>query len=87
VLFFHADDKYTRVVTADGESLIRKPIKELTDELDPEQFWQVHRSTVVNARAIAGVTRDGDGRIRVKVKGAAESLEVSRSFAHLFRQM
>ena len=87
VLFFHADDKYTRVVTVDGESLIRKPIKELTDELDPEQFWQVHRSTVVNAKAIAGVTRDGDGRIRVKVKGASESLEVSRSFAHLFRQM
>ena len=87
VLFFHADDKYTRVVTAEGESLIRKPIRELTDELDPEQFWQIHRSTVVNAAAIAGVTRDSVGRIRVKVKGASDSLEVSRSFAHLFRQM
>jgi len=87
VLFFHADDKYTRVVTVEGESLIRKPIRELTDELDPEQFWQIHRSTVVNAKAIAGVTRDSVGRIRVKVKGASDSLEVSRSFAHLFRQM
>ena len=87
VLFFHADDKYTRVVTVEGESLIRKPIRELTDELDPEQFWQIHRSTVVNAKAIAGVTRDSVGRIRVKVKGASDSLEVSRSFARLFRQM
>ena len=87
VLFFHADDKYTRVVTVEGESLIRKPIRELTEELDPERFWQIHRSTVVNAAAIAGVTRDSVGRIRVKIKGASDSLEVSRSFAHLFRQM
>jgi DNA-binding LytR/AlgR family response regulator len=87
VLFFHADDKYTRVMTVDGESLIRKPIRELIDELDPERFWQIHRATVVNAKAIAGVTRDGVGRIQVKIKGASESLEVSRSFAHLFRQM
>lgn len=87
VLFFHADDKYTRVITAAGESLIRKPIKELTEELDPERFWQIHRSTVVNASAIAGVTRDAVGRIRVRIKGASENLEVSRSYAHLFRQM
>ena len=87
VLFFHADDKYTRVVTATGESLIRKPIKELTEELDPEQFWQIHRSTVVNARAIAGVTRDAVGRVHLKVKGASDNLEVSRSYTHLFRQM
>lgn len=87
VLFFHADDKYTRVVTAEGESLIRKPIRELTDELDLEQFWQIHRATIVNAQAIAGVTRDGVGRVRVKIKGASDSLEVSRAYAHLFRQM
>ena len=87
VLFFHADDKYTRVVTSEGESLIRKPIKELTEELDPEQFWQIHRATVVNASAIAGVVRDGVGRVRVKLKGTSENLEVSRSYAHLFRQM
>jgi len=87
VLFFDADEKYTRVVTSAGESLIRKPIRELADELDPEQFWQIHRSTIVNAKAIAGVTRDSVGRIRVKIAGAPDSLEVSRSFAHLFRQM
>ena len=87
VLFFHADDKYTRVVTSEGESLIRKPIKELTEELDPEQFWQIHRATVVNASAIAGVVRDSVGRVRVKLKGTSENLEVSRSYAHLFRQM
>jgi DNA-binding LytR/AlgR family response regulator len=87
VLFFDADEKYTRVVTTAGESLIRKPIRELVEELDPEQFWQVHRSTIVNAKAIAGVSRDGAGRIRLKVTGAADSLEVSRGFAHLFRQM
>jgi DNA-binding LytR/AlgR family response regulator len=87
VLFFHSDEKYTRVMTLDGESLIRKPIRELIDELDPEQFWQIHRATIVNAKAIAGVTRDGVGRIQVKIRGAPGQLEVSRSFAHLFRQM
>lgn len=87
VLFFDADEKYTRVVTAEGESLIRKPIRELVDELDPEQFWQIHRATIVNAKAIASVTRDSVGRIQVKMKGAPDQLEVSRSFAHLFRQM
>ena len=87
VLFFHADEKYTRVVTGAGESLIRKPIREIADELDPKQFWQIHRSTIVNAEAIAGVTRDDVGRVRVSIKGASESLEVSRSFVHLFRQM
>jgi len=87
VLFFHADDKYTRVVTPEGESLIRKPIKELIDELDPERFWQVHRSTVVNAGAVAGVTRDEGGRLHIKLKGSSEPIEVSRSYAHLFRQM
>lgn len=87
VLFFDADEKYTRVVTTEGESLIRKPIKELIEELDPEQFWQIHRATIVNAKAIAGVTRDSVGRIQIKIKGAPDQLEVSRSFAHLFRQM
>lgn len=87
VLFFHADDKYTRVVTSEGESLIRKPIKELIDELDPERFWQVHRSTVVNALAVAGVTRDDVGKLHIKLKGSTEAIEVSRTYAHLFRQM
>jgi DNA-binding LytR/AlgR family response regulator len=87
VLFFISDEKYTRVQTANLEALIRKPIKELIDELDPEQFWQIHRSTLVNVHAIGGVTRDFRGRQLVLVKGSHEKLEVSRSFTHLFKQM
>lgn len=87
VLFFISDEKYTRVQTATLEALIRKPIKELVDELDPEQFWQIHRSTLVNTRAISGVTRDLRGRQIVSVKGHPEKLEVSRSYTHLFKGM
>jgi DNA-binding LytR/AlgR family response regulator len=87
VLFFISDEKYTRVQTATLEALIRKPIKELIDELDPQLFWQIHRSTLVNAKAIAGVTRDLSGRQRVAVKGHPEKLEVSRSYTHLFKGM
>jgi DNA-binding LytR/AlgR family response regulator len=87
VLFFISDEKYTRVQTATIEALIRKPIKELVDELDADQFWQIHRSTLVNTRAIAGVTRDLRGRQLVSVKGHPEKLEVSRSFTGLFKGM
>jgi len=87
VLFFMSDEKYTRVQTESYEALIRKPIKELIEELDPEQFWQIHRSTIVNAKAIAGVTRDFRGRQLVQLKNFPEKLEVSRSFTHLFKQM
>jgi len=87
VLFFVSDEKYTRVQTAQQEALIRKPIKELIDELDPQQFWQIHRSTLVNAKAIAGITRDERGRQLVMLKGCTEKLEVSRSYAHLFKGM
>lgn len=87
VLFFISDEKYTRVQTAQCEALIRKPIRELVAELDPQLFWQIHRSTLVNAQAIAGVSRDLRGRQRVAVKGHAEKLEVSRAYAHLFRGM
>ncbi len=87
VLFFISDEKYTRVQTATLEALIRKPIKELVDELDADQFWQIHRSTLVNTRAIAGVTRDLRGRQLVSVKGHPEKLEVSRSFTGLFKGM
>ncbi|MBI3147592.1 MAG: response regulator transcription factor [Betaproteobacteria bacterium] len=87
ILFFRAEDKYTRVLTREGESLIRKPIKELVEELDPARFWQIHRAILVNAKAIAGVTRDLQGRQRVLVNGSEEKLEVSRTFAHLFKQM
>jgi DNA-binding LytR/AlgR family response regulator len=87
VLFFISDEKYTRVQTARIEALIRKPIKELVEELDMNLFWQIHRSTLVNTRAISGVTRDLRGRQLVSVKGHSEKLEVSRSFAGLFKGM
>lgn len=87
VLFFISDEKYTRVQTAQQEALIRKPIKELIAELDPAQFWQIHRSALINARAIAGIVRDERGRQLVAIKGRPEKLEVSRSYAHLFKGM
>ena len=87
VLFFISDEKYTRVQTAKVEALIRKPIKELVDELDPQLFWQIHRSTLVNVKAIAGISRDFRGRQLVAVKGLTEKLEVSRSYTHLFKGM
>ena len=87
VLFFISDEKYTRVQTATLEALIRKPIKELVEELDADLFWQIHRSTLVNTRAIAGVTRDLRGRQLVAVRGHPEKLEVSRTYAGLFKGM
>ena len=87
VLFFISDEKYTRVQTATLEALIRKPIKELIEELDANVFWQIHRSTLVNTRFIAGVSRDLRGRQLVSVKGHPEKLEVSRSFTGLFKGM
>jgi len=87
VCYFQADSKYTRVVTAEGESLIRKPIKELSEELDPNSFWQIHRSTIVNVNAIAGVVRDLRGRTQVRLKRREELLPVSDAYTQLFRQM
>jgi DNA-binding LytR/AlgR family response regulator len=87
VLYFQADTKYTRVVTADGEALIRRPLKELQEELDPACFWPIHRSTIVNASAIAGVTRDFRGRVMVKLKARNEKLLVSETHTHLFKMM
>lgn len=87
VLFFTSDEKYTRVQTETYEALIRKPIKELVEELDPEQFWQIHRATIVNVRAIAGISRDLRGRQLVQLKNYPQKLEVSRNYTHLFKQM
>ena len=87
VLFFQSDEKYTRVVTAEAEALIKTPIRELLDGLDPEAFWQIHRSAIVNVNAIAGVTRDFRGQAHIKVKGKDETLTVSRIYSHLFKQM
>jgi DNA-binding LytR/AlgR family response regulator len=87
ILFFKSDEKYTCVQTEKFEALIRKPVRDLADELDPSLFWQIHRATLVNVNAIEGVTRDIRGRHLVLVKGRPEKLEVSRSFLHLFKQM
>ena len=87
VLFFQSDEKYTRVALADGEALIKTPIRELIDGLDPEVFWQIHRSTLVNVNAIASVSRDFRGQAHVKIKGKDENLVVSRIYSHLFKQM
>ena len=87
VCYFQADHKYTLAYTSAQESLIRKPIKELCDELDPAQFWQIHRSTLVNVNAIAGISRDLRGRVRVRLKQRQELLPVGESFAHRFREL
>ena len=87
ILFFISDEKYTRVQTASMEALIRKPIKELVEEIDMSLFWQIHRSTLVNIKTIAGVGRDERGRQLVSVRGSSEKLEVSRSYAGLFKGM
>lgn len=87
VLFCVSDEKYTRVQTLKQEFLIRKPIKELVESLDPQIFWQIHRSTLVNVKAIASVQRDERGRQEVSIKGHPEKLAVSRSAAYLFRAM
>lgn len=87
ILFFRSDEKYTCVQTASFEALIRKPVRDLAEELDPALFWQIHRATLVNVNAIEGVTRDIRGRHLVLIKGRPEKLEVSRSFLHLFKQM
>jgi DNA-binding LytR/AlgR family response regulator len=87
VCYFRSDNKYTAVVTADGEALIRMSLRELIDQLDPATFWQVHRSAVVNANAIAGLIRDGHGRLSVKLKHRSETLPVSEAHASRFRVM
>jgi DNA-binding LytR/AlgR family response regulator len=87
VLYFQAEDKYTKVVTATSEALIRKPIKDLYDELDQEAFWQIHRATIVNLHAIAGVERDWRDQPVVTLKSRPEKLAVSRTFAHRFKSM
>lgn len=91
VMYFEAADKYVRVLTAAKEYLIRTPIKDLLPQLDPEVFWQIHRSTIVRASAIESVKRDETGRLKVglstNVKGKSETLIVSRLFAHLFKAM
>ena len=87
VRYFQSDTKYTRVVAAKREGLIRKTIKELVQELDPMTFWQIHRATIVNLNAVATVGRDLQGNVVLRLKDRPEVLKVSQPYAHLFRQM
>lgn len=87
VAYFKADEKYTVVVTAEGEALIRKPIRELLDLLDPAVFKQVHRSTIVNMKAVAAIARDDSGRGTLRLKFRPETLSVSLTYMPLFRNM
>jgi DNA-binding LytR/AlgR family response regulator len=87
VCYFQADTGYTRVVLPDGDALVHRSLRELQEALDPAMFWPVHRSTIVNARAIAAVSRDLRGRLTLVLKSRPEKLPVSDAHAHLFRQM
>jgi DNA-binding LytR/AlgR family response regulator len=87
VVFFQAEQKYTRVVLADSEVLIKKSLKELLSELDPEQFWQTHRSTLVNALEIASIEPNLAGKLAIRLKRRREQLPVSEAFVRQFRQM
>ncbi|ATQ77642.1 DNA-binding response regulator [Massilia violaceinigra] len=87
VAYFQADSKYTVVMTAQGEALLRKPIRELLEVLDPAMFRQIHRSTIVNLKAIASVARDETGRGVLRLRTRPETLAVSQPFMALFRAM
>lgn len=87
VCYFQSADKYTSVLTRDAELLLRTPLRELLTQLDAEQFWQVHRSTVVNARQIISAHHDLMGKVTLNLRDRHEKVAVSRSYAHLFRQM
>ena len=87
VAYFRADHKYTTVVTADGEALLRTPLRELLPRLDNAHFKQIHRSTIVNLKAIAGIVRDDSGRGTVRLRQRPETLTVSQPFMALFKHM
>jgi len=87
ICYFRADNKYVAVVTAEGESLISTPLKDLLARLDPKVFWQVHRGTVVNLNAVRSLSRDHDGRMSLHLKQRSEVLKVGSSYASRFRQM
>jgi DNA-binding LytR/AlgR family response regulator len=87
VCYFRADNKYVSVVTADSESLITMPLKELIDRLDPAMFWQVHRGIIVNIHSIKSVRRAMAGHLDLRLKERPETLRVSAAYAHLFKHM
>lgn len=90
--FLRADEKYTLVGwrgdgARPGEALVRTPLKELAEQLDPAQFAQVHRSVIVNLGAVSHVTRGPNETATIHLKNRSETLPVSRAYLHLFRQM
>jgi DNA-binding LytR/AlgR family response regulator len=87
VRYFQADDKYTVVASIHGEYLIRTPISELAARLDPQQFWQVHRATLINLAWLEGTRRDDASRLFLRMRGHDGELPVSRAFVHLFKVM
>lgn len=87
VVYFQASDKYTSVFTAEREYLVRMPIRDLLEQLDPERFWQIHRSSIVNMAQVAAAEREFAGRMRLRLHARDERLRVSRRYAHLFRQL
>lgn len=87
VCYFQSADKYTTVLTRDAEYLLRTPLKDLLAQLDPEQFWQVHRGTIVNVKQVVSARHEPLGKVSLKLRDRPERLGVSRSYAHLFRQM
>lgn len=87
VLYFQSDSKYTTVITAEGEALLRTPLRELIHKLDSNQFKQIHRATIVNMKAVAAIARDESGRGTIKLKGRPETLAVSLTYMPLFKNM
>ena len=87
ICYFRADHKYTLVVTPDSEALIRRPLKSLAEEIDPQAFWQIHRSALVSVKEIAGVNRDMRGHLTVRLRQRSETLPVGENYVHLFKQM
>jgi len=87
VLYFQSDSKYTTVITAEGEALLRTPLRDLINKLDSNQFKQIHRATIVNMKAVAAIARDESGRGTIKLKGRPETLAVSLTYMSLFKNM
>lgn len=85
IVYLEADNKVIRVVTTDGQVMLRRALKDLAAELDADQFWQVHRAVIVNTSFVTGLTRDFRGKLRLRLRGRAETLPVSDSYAERFR--
>ncbi len=85
--YFQAADKYTSVFTREHEWIIRTPLKELEDQLDPDKFWRIHRNAIVRVAAITRITRDFQGRYLLELREHTETLSVSRAYAQRFKQM